>query len=107
MSTYVESKAYKISSCAHLFWTPVTFCCLLRSDYILCSVTFPTDERVAVQWLTREQNYVVVQIYDFDGRSWKETQVGIASRVGKKKHDCISEVIARTVDFVLTSCLFE
>uniref|UniRef100_A0A671YNQ6 Fibroblast activation protein, alpha n=1 Tax=Sparus aurata TaxID=8175 RepID=A0A671YNQ6_SPAAU len=29
-------------------------------DHILCSVTWPTDERVAVQWLTRKQNYVSV-----------------------------------------------
>lgn len=43
-------------------------------DHILCSVTWVTDERVAVQWLTRKQNYVIVQIYDFDGSSWKEKQ---------------------------------
>lgn len=52
---------------------PVAF---VRSDHILCSVTWPTDERVAVQWLTREQNYLLVQTYDFDGTSWRETQVG-------------------------------
>uniref|UniRef100_A0A8D3CX04 Fibroblast activation protein, alpha n=1 Tax=Scophthalmus maximus TaxID=52904 RepID=A0A8D3CX04_SCOMX len=44
-------------------------------DHILCSVTWVTDERVAVQWLTRKQNHVVVQIYDFDGSSWREKQV--------------------------------
>uniref|UniRef100_A0A3Q4AK85 Uncharacterized protein n=1 Tax=Mola mola TaxID=94237 RepID=A0A3Q4AK85_MOLML len=43
-------------------------------DHILSSVTWVTDERIAVQWLTRKQNYLVVQIYDFDGSSWKETQ---------------------------------
>ncbi|XP_034042882.1 dipeptidyl peptidase 4 [Thalassophryne amazonica] len=43
-------------------------------DHILCSVTWVTDERVAVQWVTRKQNYVIVQIYDLDGNSWKETQ---------------------------------
>lgn len=58
------------------FDSPVTSCCLVRSDHILCSVTWVTDERVAVQWLTREQNYVVVQTYEFDGSSWKERQVG-------------------------------
>lgn len=56
--------------------SPVTSCCLSRSDHILCSVTWVTDERVAVQWLTREQNYLVVQTYELDGGSWKETQVG-------------------------------
>ncbi|XP_032423381.1 dipeptidyl peptidase 4 [Xiphophorus hellerii] len=44
------------------------------SDHILCSVTWATDERVAVQWLTRKQNHVVVAIYDFDGSSWREKE---------------------------------
>lgn len=39
-------------------------------DHILCSVTWATDQRVAVQWLTRKQNYVIVQFYEFDGSSW-------------------------------------
>ncbi|XP_013856963.1 dipeptidyl peptidase 4 [Austrofundulus limnaeus] len=43
-------------------------------DHILCSVTWVTDERLAVQWLTRKQNQAVVQIYDFDGSKWKEGQ---------------------------------
>uniref|UniRef100_A0A672IKT0 Dipeptidyl peptidase 4-like n=1 Tax=Salarias fasciatus TaxID=181472 RepID=A0A672IKT0_SALFA len=43
-------------------------------EYILCSVTWATDGRVAVQWLTRKQNHLVVQIYDFDGNSWTEKQ---------------------------------
>uniref|UniRef100_A0A3Q1GUT4 Fibroblast activation protein, alpha n=1 Tax=Acanthochromis polyacanthus TaxID=80966 RepID=A0A3Q1GUT4_9TELE len=43
-------------------------------DHLLCSVTWVTDQRVAVQWLTRKQNHVVVQIYDFDGSNWKENQ---------------------------------
>uniref|UniRef100_A0A673CUL1 Dipeptidyl peptidase 4-like n=1 Tax=Sphaeramia orbicularis TaxID=375764 RepID=A0A673CUL1_9TELE len=44
-------------------------------DHILCSVNWVTDQRIAVQWLTRKQNYVVVQIYDFDGSNWMEKQV--------------------------------
>uniref|UniRef100_A0A7N6AHB3 Uncharacterized protein n=1 Tax=Anabas testudineus TaxID=64144 RepID=A0A7N6AHB3_ANATE len=43
-------------------------------DHILSSVTWVTDQRVAVQWVTRKQNYVIVQIYEFDGSSWKEKQ---------------------------------
>ncbi|KAM6954882.1 dipeptidyl peptidase 4 [Lycodopsis pacificus] len=43
-------------------------------DHMLCSVTWVTDERVAVQWVTRKQNYVVVQIYDFNESSWQEQQ---------------------------------
>lgn len=49
------------------------------SDHILCSVTWVTDERVAVQWLSRKQNYVVVQIYDLDGSSWRAEQVALRS----------------------------
>uniref|UniRef100_A0AAX7V5C6 Uncharacterized protein n=1 Tax=Astatotilapia calliptera TaxID=8154 RepID=A0AAX7V5C6_ASTCA len=45
-------------------------------DHILCSVTWVTDIRVAVQWLTRRQNYVVVQIYDFDGSPNKQDWMG-------------------------------
>lgn len=69
------------ASCSVSCENPVTFCCLLLSDHILCSVTWPTDERVAVQWLTRKQNYVVVQIYDFDGSSWREKQVALTALV--------------------------
>ncbi|KAF7668818.1 hypothetical protein LDENG_00285840 [Lucifuga dentata] len=43
-------------------------------DHILSSVTWVTDKRIAVQWLPRKQNYVLVQIYDFDGSSWKENE---------------------------------
>uniref|UniRef100_A0A665UG95 Dipeptidyl peptidase 4-like n=1 Tax=Echeneis naucrates TaxID=173247 RepID=A0A665UG95_ECHNA len=46
-------------------------------DHIMCSVTWVTDERVAVQWLTRTQNHMIVQIYDFDGSSWREKQVSL------------------------------
>uniref|UniRef100_A0A8D3DNH6 Fibroblast activation protein, alpha n=1 Tax=Scophthalmus maximus TaxID=52904 RepID=A0A8D3DNH6_SCOMX len=55
-------------------------------DHILCSVTWVTDERVAVQWLTRKQNHVVVQIYDFDGSSWREKQVTVTSLTGWVGH---------------------
>uniref|UniRef100_A0A673CYV1 Dipeptidyl peptidase 4-like n=1 Tax=Sphaeramia orbicularis TaxID=375764 RepID=A0A673CYV1_9TELE len=39
------------------------------------NLNWVTDQRIAVQWLTRKQNYVVVQIYDFDGSNWMEKQV--------------------------------
>ncbi|KAM4559378.1 dipeptidyl peptidase 4 [Odontesthes bonariensis] len=47
---------------------------IASGDHILCSVTWVTDERVTVQWLTRKQNHVVVQMYDHDGTNWKEKQ---------------------------------
>ncbi|KAL2076293.1 hypothetical protein ACEWY4_023303 [Coilia grayii] len=41
-------------------------------DHYLSSVTWVTDERVAVQWIKRKQNHVLLQIYDFDGTNWVE-----------------------------------
>uniref|UniRef100_A0A8C4HK73 Fibroblast activation protein, alpha n=1 Tax=Dicentrarchus labrax TaxID=13489 RepID=A0A8C4HK73_DICLA len=67
-------KANAMLSCSVLSENLVTLYCLLLSDHILCSVNWLTDERVTVQWLTRKQNYVVVQTYEFDGSRWKETQ---------------------------------
>ncbi|XP_064166741.1 dipeptidyl peptidase 4-like isoform X1 [Anguilla rostrata] len=43
------------------------------SDHYLSSVTWVTDERIAVQWQRRRQNSVVLQIYDLDGNHWNET----------------------------------
>ncbi|KAI1898280.1 hypothetical protein AGOR_G00070700 [Albula goreensis] len=43
------------------------------SDHYLCWVTWVTDERIAVQWQKRKQNFVRLQIYDFDGTLWNET----------------------------------
>ncbi|KAK7938506.1 hypothetical protein WMY93_001832 [Mugilogobius chulae] len=43
-------------------------------DHILCSVTWATDQRVAVQWMNRKQNHVIVQFYELDGGSWVEKQ---------------------------------
>lgn len=41
-------------------------------DHYLSTVTWVTDERIAVQWQKRTQNYVLLQIYDFDGSRWNE-----------------------------------
>uniref|UniRef100_A0A6Q2YNP4 Uncharacterized protein n=1 Tax=Esox lucius TaxID=8010 RepID=A0A6Q2YNP4_ESOLU len=43
-------------------------------NHFLGSVTWVTDERIAVQWTKRKQNHVVLQIYDFDGNKWNEKQ---------------------------------
>ncbi|KPP63763.1 hypothetical protein Z043_117948 [Scleropages formosus] len=44
------------------------------SDHYLSSVTWITDNRVAVQWLMRIQNHVILQIYHFDGSNWNPSQ---------------------------------
>uniref|UniRef100_A0A6Q2YWM9 Uncharacterized protein n=1 Tax=Esox lucius TaxID=8010 RepID=A0A6Q2YWM9_ESOLU len=53
----------------------VTFVWFVPRDHFLGSVTWVTDERIAVQWTKRKQNHVVLQIYDFDGNKWNEKQV--------------------------------
>ncbi|XP_061089923.1 dipeptidyl peptidase 4-like [Conger conger] len=42
------------------------------NDHYLSSVTWVTDERIAVQWQKRKQNYVLLQIYDLVGSIWTE-----------------------------------
>ncbi|XP_068575720.1 dipeptidyl peptidase 4-like [Cebidichthys violaceus] len=40
------------------------------SEHYLATVTWATDERLAVQWLKRVQNHLLLQIYNFTGVSW-------------------------------------
>uniref|UniRef100_A0A3Q2Y8A8 Fibroblast activation protein, alpha n=1 Tax=Hippocampus comes TaxID=109280 RepID=A0A3Q2Y8A8_HIPCM len=49
-------------------------CHFVFRDHILNSVTWVTDQRVAAQWVTRKQNYVLVQIYDLIEGKWKENE---------------------------------
>ncbi|KAK0151715.1 Dipeptidyl peptidase 4 [Merluccius polli] len=39
-------------------------------DHYLATVTWVTDNRLAVQWLKRKQEELLLQIYDFSGSSW-------------------------------------
>ncbi|XP_074483766.1 dipeptidyl peptidase 4-like [Sebastes fasciatus] len=39
-------------------------------EHYLATVTWATDERIAVQWLKRVQNHLILQIYNFNGVSW-------------------------------------
>ncbi|KAM9486424.1 dipeptidyl peptidase 4 [Clarias gariepinus] len=56
---------------------------LRGGDHYLSSVTWVTDERIAVQWLTRRQDQVLLQIYDYDGTNWNEkTKFEQNSRTG-------------------------
>ncbi|KAA0712052.1 Dipeptidyl peptidase 4 [Triplophysa tibetana] len=41
-------------------------------EHYLSTVTWATDERIAVQWQKRTQNYVVLMVYDFDNGTWSE-----------------------------------
>ncbi|KAK7154600.1 hypothetical protein R3I94_007811 [Phoxinus phoxinus] len=42
-------------------------------DHYLSTVTWVTDERLAVQWMPRRQDRVLLQIYDYNGTNWKES----------------------------------
>ncbi|KAM7375219.1 hypothetical protein PAMA_014349 [Pampus argenteus] len=46
---------------------PVTF---REIEHYLSTVTWVTDDRLAVQWLKRLQNHLILQIYNFDGSNW-------------------------------------
>ncbi|XP_008323074.1 dipeptidyl peptidase 4 [Cynoglossus semilaevis] len=44
------------------------------SEHYLASVTWMTDNRIAVQWLKRVQNHLILQMYDFTGSGWNPTE---------------------------------
>uniref|UniRef100_A0A674CK90 Dipeptidyl-peptidase 4 n=1 Tax=Salmo trutta TaxID=8032 RepID=A0A674CK90_SALTR len=48
--------------------TEVVWCCfrVFYSDHYLATVTWVTDERIAVQWQKRKQNELRFQVYDFN-----------------------------------------
>uniref|UniRef100_A0A674F6I4 Dipeptidyl-peptidase 4 n=1 Tax=Salmo trutta TaxID=8032 RepID=A0A674F6I4_SALTR len=52
----------------------VLFPFVFYSDHYLATVTWVTDERIAVQWQKRKQNELRFQIYDFSivGNTWME-----------------------------------
>uniref|UniRef100_A0A7N9ARJ7 Dipeptidyl peptidase 4-like n=1 Tax=Mastacembelus armatus TaxID=205130 RepID=A0A7N9ARJ7_9TELE len=45
------------------------------SEHYLASVTWVTDNRIAVQWLKRVQNHLILQIYNFNGSKWEPVEV--------------------------------
>lgn len=44
------------------------------SEHYLATVTWVTDARIAVQWLKRVQNHLILQIYNFSGTKWDPAQ---------------------------------
>lgn len=59
------------------------FVFLALSEHYLATVTWVTDERIAVQWLKRVQNHLILQIYNFSGSMWDHFEV---------KHDVMNNV---------------
>lgn len=41
-----------------------------KSEHYLATVTWVTDDQIAVQWLKRLQNHLILQIYNSTGSSW-------------------------------------
>lgn len=53
------------------------------SEHYLATVTWATDERIAVQWLKRVQTNLTLQIYSFTGLSWARSEdLEISSSTG-------------------------
>lgn len=44
------------------------------SEHYLATVTWATDERLAVQWLKRVQDHLLLQIYNFNGSGWDPSE---------------------------------
>uniref|UniRef100_A0A8C6TGF2 Dipeptidyl-peptidase 4 n=1 Tax=Neogobius melanostomus TaxID=47308 RepID=A0A8C6TGF2_9GOBI len=48
------------------------------SEHYLATVTWATDDRIAVQWLKRVQNTLILQIYSLTGTGWGHSEVRFA-----------------------------
>uniref|UniRef100_A0A674CKP5 Dipeptidyl-peptidase 4 n=1 Tax=Salmo trutta TaxID=8032 RepID=A0A674CKP5_SALTR len=53
-------------------------------DHYLATVTWVTDERIAVQWQKRKQNELRFQVYDFNTveNTWIENKLDLTSKTG-------------------------
>uniref|UniRef100_A0AAR2KVX2 Dipeptidyl-peptidase 4 n=1 Tax=Pygocentrus nattereri TaxID=42514 RepID=A0AAR2KVX2_PYGNA len=46
-----------------------------EGEHYLSTVTWATDDRIAVQWQNRTQSYLTLQLYELNGDTWRETTV--------------------------------
>ncbi len=76
LSCYLGRKS-ETNKCHNLF---IFF--LTLSEHYLATVTWVTDDRIAVQWLKRLQNHLILQIYTLNGSRWDPVEV---------KHDVMSK----------------
>uniref|UniRef100_A0AAX7TEA6 Uncharacterized protein n=1 Tax=Astatotilapia calliptera TaxID=8154 RepID=A0AAX7TEA6_ASTCA len=58
-------------------------------EHYLSTVTWVSDERLAVQWLKRVQNHLILQIYSFNGFTWNTYEV---------KQKCINQINNNTLN---------
>uniref|UniRef100_A0A671T9A6 Dipeptidyl peptidase 4-like n=1 Tax=Sinocyclocheilus anshuiensis TaxID=1608454 RepID=A0A671T9A6_9TELE len=55
--------------------TKIKVKCDVKGIHYLSTVTWASDEQIAVQWQKRTQNYVVLKTYDFNGDVWTESSL--------------------------------
>ncbi|XP_066512016.1 dipeptidyl peptidase 4-like [Hoplias malabaricus] len=56
---------------------------LRAGEHYLSTVTWATNESIAVQWQNRTQNYVILQLYELNGDIWRETTgINVTSSTG-------------------------
>ncbi len=91
--TFTQSLTPETQAFTALEFRVMLLYCSFPSDHYLRTVTWVTDERLAVQWLPRRQDSVLLQIYDYDGTNWKETSVRINNEIdlGSGSFFCWSE----------------
>ncbi|KAA8579499.1 hypothetical protein FQN60_006592 [Etheostoma spectabile] len=74
---------------------------LNTSEHYLATVTWVMDEQIAVQWLKRVQNHLILQIYNFSGVKWDPVE-GIAKPITTGEWEVI-DILKVTADSVLTN----
>uniref|UniRef100_A0A672I4L9 Dipeptidyl peptidase 4-like n=1 Tax=Salarias fasciatus TaxID=181472 RepID=A0A672I4L9_SALFA len=52
-------------------------------DHYLASVTWATDSRLAVQWLKRLQNHLILQIYNLTESDWQKEEHSSSGWIGR------------------------
>ncbi|KAL1251549.1 hypothetical protein QQF64_019345 [Cirrhinus molitorella] len=69
-----------------------------EGEHYLSTVTWASEERVAVQWQKRTQNYVILQTYDFNGTAWLDSSLSqtITSSTGWVGHFSPDQPVFRT-----------
>lgn len=50
------------------------------SDHYVATVTWATNESLAVQWLNRTQNCLILQMYKHAGSEWNSNKVNMQGR---------------------------
>ncbi|XP_053349065.1 dipeptidyl peptidase 4 [Clarias gariepinus] len=56
---------------------------LTAREHYLSTVTWATDEKLAVQWQSRTQSHVILQVYELEGETWTQTTtINLESKTG-------------------------